>query len=140
MKRKKNEKIVIRLKPGMDLKRELDLLTKEEKIEAGWILSAVGSLTNYVIRFANQPKAATAIGHFELVSLTGTLSKNGSHLHISISNEKGATIGGHLLEGCLIYTTMEIIIEKSNEYSFTRKKDKETGWKELAIKKLNIKG
>ena len=135
MKQNSSRIIVIRLKPGKDLKLELESLMKKEKIEAGWIITAVGSLTNYSIRFANQPEANTAKGHFELVSLTGTLSKNGSHLHISISNENGETIGGHLVEGCIIYTTMEIVLEKSPEYIFDRMKDSKTGWKELIIKK-----
>jgi predicted DNA-binding protein with PD1-like motif len=31
--------------------------------------------------------------HFEIVSLVGTLAVNGAHLHISISDPHGKTIG-----------------------------------------------
>ena len=61
-------------------------------------------------------------GHFEIVGLTGTLSKNGSHMHISISDSTGKTIGGHLLKGCIVYTTAEIILQSTTELNFKREK------------------
>lgn len=122
-----------RLKPGQDLKKEIENLVKEKQIKAGWISTCVGSLTNYQIRFANQQKGGTDTGHFEIVSLTGTISTNGSHLHISISDSTGKTIGGHLMEGCKIYTTAEIVILSSNEFIFNREKDGTTPWEELQV-------
>lgn len=59
--------------------------------------TCVGSLTNNTIRFANQSEGSKDDGHFEIVSLIGSVSVNGSHLHISISDSTGKTIGGHLL-------------------------------------------
>lgn len=122
-----------RLKPGQDLKSAIQELAKEKQIKAGWISTCVGSLTNYKIRFANQPEGSSDSGHFEIVSLTGTVSVNGSHLHISISDRTGKTIGGHLMEGCTIYTTAEIVILSSNEFIFKREKDGTTPWEELKI-------
>jgi uncharacterized protein len=104
------------------------------QIEAGWINTCVGSLTEYSIRFANQPNASKGKGHFEIVSLTGTLSVNGSHIHISIADSTGKTIGGHLMEGSIVYTTAEIVITSSNKMKFTREEDGTTPWKELQIK------
>jgi len=126
--------IAFRLKPGQDLKLAIDSIVKEEKINAGWIVTCVGSLTNYNIRFANWPNGSIDSGHFEIVSLVGTLSTEGSHLHISISDSSGKTIGGHLLDGCKIYTTAEIVIAKSDEMHFSREEDGTTSWKELKIK------
>lgn len=126
--------IAFRLKPGQDLKLAIDSIVKEEKINAGWIVTCVGSLTNYNIRFANRPNGSIDSGHFEIVSLVGTLSTEGSHLHISISDSSGKTIGGHLLDGCKIYTTAEIVIAKSDEMHFSREEDGTTPWKELKIK------
>jgi len=126
--------IAFRLKPGQDLKLAIDSIVKEEKINAGWIVTCVGSLTNYNIRFANRPNGSIDSGHFEIVSLVGTLSTEGSHLHISISDSSGKTIGGHLLDGCKIYTTAEIVIAKSDEMHFSREEDGTTPWKELQIK------
>jgi predicted DNA-binding protein with PD1-like motif len=125
----------IRLKPGDDLKKEIASFVKANNIQAGWVTTCAGSLTHYNIRFANQPDGATAEGHFEIVSLTGTLSANGSHIHISVSDSAGRTIGGHLLDSNLVYTTAEIILQEDDDLVFTREKDGTTPWEELQIKK-----
>ena len=123
----------IRLKPGQDLKESIQQLVEQKNIKAGWISTCAGSLTQYNIRFANQPDSSTDKGHFEIVSLTGTVSVNGSHLHISISDSTGKTIGGHLMEGCKIYTTAEMVILSTDQYEFKREKDGTTPWDELQI-------
>jgi len=66
---------VFRLKPGADLKKSIQDYVNEQHINAGWIVTCVGSLTDYQLRFANQKISATGSGHFEIVSLTGTLSQ-----------------------------------------------------------------
>lgn len=95
----------LRLKPGDDLKKEIEAYAKAHTIQAGWMVTCAGSLTNYHLRFANQAAGSSGEGHFEIVSLGGTVSVNGSHLHISISDSTGKTIGGHLLDknNCLHY-------------------------------------
>ncbi|MBI3139920.1 MAG: DNA-binding protein [Sphingobacteriales bacterium] len=123
-----------RLRPGEDLKAGIEKAVRENNIVAGWVATGVGSLTDYSIRFANQPDAATGKGHFEIVSLTGTISVNGSHLHLSISDSSGTTLGGHLMPGCKIYTTAEIVLQSTGRYSFTREKDGSTPWEELQVK------
>jgi predicted DNA-binding protein with PD1-like motif len=128
-----------RLKPGQDLKQGIEAMVNEKKITAGWISTGVGSLTKYNIRFANQPEGSSDSGHFEIVSLTGTVSVNGSHLHISISDSTGKTIGGHLLEGSTIYTTAEIVILSSNDLHFKREKDGTTPWEELQVEQIKNK-
>lgn len=130
-----NDIHAIRLKPGQDLKTSIQAHVNDNRIVAGWINSCAGSLTEYNIRFANQPGGNRSSGHFEIVSLTGTLSTNGSHIHISISDSTGKTIGGHLLEGCIVFTTAEIIIGESSELIFKRENDGTTPWDELKIEK-----
>ena len=128
-----------RLKPGEDLKQAIEKLVKEKNIKAGWISTCVGSLTHYNIRFANHPThralrdGSSDSGHFEIVSLTGTVSIKGSHLHISISDSTGKTIGGHLMDGNIIYTTAEIVILSSDAFVFKREKDGTTPWEELQV-------
>jgi uncharacterized protein len=124
-----------RLRPGKDLKKEIESYIKSNNIKAGWISCVVGSLTGYHIRFANQPEGSRGSGHFEIVSLIGTVSVNGSHIHISISDETGKAIGGHLLDDNLIHTTAEIVLQESDELIFMREKDGSTPWEELQIKK-----
>lgn len=122
-----------RLKPGQDLKKEIQQFVADKKITAGWIGTCVGSLTQYNIRFANQPNGSSDTGHFEIVSLVGTVSTNGSHIHISLSDSTGKTIGGHLMDGCTVYTTAEIVIQSSDAFVFKREKDGTTPWEELQV-------
>jgi uncharacterized protein len=132
-----NKTHAFRLKPGHDLKKEIEAYLKSNNIQAGWINCGVGSLTDYNIRFTNQPEGSKGAGHFEIVSLIGTVSVNGSHIHISISDSTGKTIGGHLLDSNVVYTTAEIVIQESGDFVFTREKDGSTPWEELQIKKKN---
>jgi uncharacterized protein len=123
-----------RLTPGQDLKLEIEKFVSAKKIEAGWIVTCVGSLTQTNIRYANQQDGSTMNSHFEIVSLTGTVSINGSHLHISVSDSTGRTIGGHLLDNNTVYTTAELVIGESKQLQFTREKDGTTPWEELQVK------
>lgn len=125
--------LALRLQPGQDLKVELDNLAQSRSIEAACILTCAGSLTKAVLRYANQEHAVELDGYFEIVSLTGTLSRHGSHLHIAIADGTGQTIGAHLLEGCKVYTTAEIVIGILAEVSFLRTVDLQTGYPELEI-------
>jgi len=127
------ETFALRLHPEQDLKTELDRLIEQLDIEAACILTCVGSLTVAVLRFANQKVPQRLKGHFEIVSLTGVLSKYGSHYHIAIADEHGKTYGAHLMEGCKVYTTAEIVIGIIPQSSFLRTYDPQTGYPELEV-------
>ncbi len=133
--RARMETYSFRLRPGQDLKEQLDGLVKASVIEAGAVLTCVGSLTDVSLRLANQEGGTNWQGHFEIVSLVGTLSTNGSHLHLSVSDSTGRTIGGHLLPGCKVYTTAEIVIGVLPELTFERAPDTTYGYRELVVKK-----
>jgi uncharacterized protein len=128
--------ITMRLKPGQDLMAEMDRLAQTQQLEAACVLTCVGSLTTAVLRFANQGHTDTLTGHFEIVSLTGTLSVHGSHYHISISDETGKTIGAHLMEGCKVYTTAEVVIGVIEGVSYQRTICEESSYPELYIQTL----
>jgi predicted DNA-binding protein with PD1-like motif len=123
-----------RLKPNQDLKKELQRFINEKQISAACVFTVVGSLISVNIRYANQEKYEMLKGHFEIVSLTGILSKNGSHLHISVSDSTGKTIGGHLGDESLIYTTAEIVLGIMPDYDFVREIDPTFGYKELVVR------
>jgi predicted DNA-binding protein with PD1-like motif len=122
-----------RLKPGQDLFDSISLFIQENQVQAGCILSGVGSLTHVALRFANQDSYANFEGHFEIVSITGTVSIHGSHLHISVSDEDGKTIGGHLDSGCKIYTTAEIVIAVFEDLIYKREYAADSGYEELVV-------
>jgi uncharacterized protein len=125
--------VALRLHPQQDLKAELEAFVQEQNLEAAYVITCVGSLTQAVLRFASQPSGILLKEKFEIVSLTGVLSKHGSHYHVAIADSTGRTLGGHMMPGCLIYTTAEIIIGSLPHLSFRREPDALTGYQELTI-------
>ncbi len=126
----------LRLKPNQDLKLSLQEFAVSHQIQAGCIVTGVGSLKQATLRFAGQEESECLQRRFEIVSLVGTLSIEGIHLHIALADSQGKMIGGHLQTGCIIYTTAEIIIGTIEGYFFKRTPDEETGYLELEITQL----
>jgi hypothetical protein len=124
-----------RLRPEQDLFDLIESFVKAKHIEAGCVLSGVGSLTYVTLRLANREFHSEYDGHFEIVSITGTVSTHGSHLHISVSDEEGKTIGGHLVSGCKIYTTAEIVIAAFDDVTYKRELAEDSGYEELVVYK-----
>lgn len=124
-----------RLKPHQDLKEAINTFAKENKITAAAIVSCAGSLEQYNIRFANQPDGTFEKGFFEIVSLSGTFNETSSHIHISVSDKDGKTIGGHLMNNNLVYTTAEVVVVELTDVEFVRETDPMYGYQELVVKK-----
>ena len=125
--------IAVRLSPGEDLKQSLLRYCIDQKIEAAYILSCVGSLRHAAIRFANKSAGTGFDQPLEIISLQGTLSQHGAHLHIAVSDSAGQVIGGHLMDGSTIYTTAEIVLGIVPNSIFKREIDPLTGYRELTI-------
>lgn len=123
----------LRLHPGDDLKRSIETYLRENKIASGAMLTCVGSLQQATLRMANTKTARRLEGKFEILSLVGTLSDQGCHLHLCISDKNGQVTGGHLLEGCPVFTTAEIVFAELPGLLFRREKDQDTGFSELVI-------
>lgn len=109
-----------RLRPGEDLLPALSDFVREHGLQAGFIAGAVGSLSRSSLRFAGEPEATVSEGCYELLSLEGTLDPKGAHLHATISDPKGAVTGGHVMEGCIVRTTMELVIGALPAVTFSR--------------------
>ena len=127
------ENYTFRLKPGQDLFDSIEASVHEKRIGAGCVLSGVGSLAHARLRLADRDSYSEYNGSFEIVSITGTVSVHGSHLHIAISDGDGKTIGGHLESGCKIYTTAEIMIAVFNDVIYRREFIEDSGYDELAV-------
>ena len=126
---------IIRIKPNEDPYLILKNYVTEKKIHSASITSAVGSLSEAMIRFANQKEYSKLKGSKEVVSFSGTLGDQiKPHLHISLADEKGATLGGHLGEGSKVYTTLEVVIHAYPDVEFIRKPDPTFGYDELSFK------
>ena len=126
----------LRLHPGQDLKQCLVAFSRAHQLQAGFILTCVGSLSQAGLRMAAKPETRISVDKYEIVSLTGTLCPDGVHLHISISDGEGLTTGGHMQDGCLVRTTAELVIGELAGVAFTRPVDPETGYDELVVTAL----
>jgi len=116
-----------------DLRVAIETYVKQMQIKAGYVITAVGSLQQACIRLASAQSVANVSEKFEIVSLIGTLSLEGIHLHIALANDRGKTIGGHVLAGCIVYTTVELVLGEALNCGFHRAYDEKTGYKELSI-------
>ena len=121
----------IRLHRGDDLMLSIKQLCKEKNIAAGVVLSAVGCISEGRVRDASGVTIREITDHYEIVSLNGTVSKQRCHLHIALSKEDLSTIGGHLVSGCIINTTCELVIAEIPGVRFGVEEDPETGYDEL---------
>jgi predicted DNA-binding protein with PD1-like motif len=125
--------VPLRLQPGDDLRRALEAWMAEQQEQAGCVLSVVGSLSVAQLRFAGATEATVIRGDLEILSLAGTLSPDGAHLHLAVADSRGAVIGGHLGAGSQVRTTAELVIGLLPEWRFRRELDPATGYSELRI-------
>ena len=120
---------------GDDLLIEIKKIAKEEKIKAAVVLSSVGCVSKLRIRDAGGINIRELNENCEILSLNGTISSERSHLHIAFSKEDLSVIGGHLVEGCIINTTCELIIQEIIGWKYETVNDSETGYKEIVFVK-----
>jgi uncharacterized protein len=125
---------VIRLHPGDDLVDSIMEFARDHSIDAGGIVTCVGSLSRARLRYANQSDYDNLDlkgAHFEIVSLVGTFSTADYHLHLSLANERGEVFGGHASTGNKVHTTAEVLIVEGLTWEFRRERDPNTTYKEL---------
>lgn len=127
------ENYTFRLKSAQDLFDSVESFAREKHIEAGCVLSGIGSLTRFAVRLADREIPTDYEGHFEIVSLAVTISIHGSHLHISVSDADGKTMGGHMVSGCKIYTTAEIVLAVFTDVVYKREFAQDSGYEELVV-------
>ena len=125
-----------RLHRGDDLLLSVRALAEQEHIKAGVVLSAVGCILHGKVRDASGVHLKTIDEHCEIVSLNGTVSEVRCHLHIALSKEDLSTVGGHLVEGCIINTTCELVIGILDGWQIGVEFDSETGYDELLFQEV----
>lgn len=127
-----------RLHRGDDLLFSIRTLAKEHHIRAGVVLSTVGCISRGRVRDASGVNLRNIDEHCEIVSLNGTVSEQRCHLHIALSKEDLSTVGGHLVEGCIINTTCELVIGILDGWEIDMELDAETGYDELIFKEDRV--
>lgn len=128
---------VIRLMPGDDLVLALEKYCVKNNIEAAYVGTCVGSLSQVRFRKGHSKTVLTLTGAYEVVSAVGMLSKGGHHIHISVSDESFNTRGGHIINGCLVQSTAEIVIIELENFELSRSVDVSSGFKTLIITEIS---
>ena len=124
--------IVIRLEPGEDILKSIEKIVAENKLLSGH-LSLIGAVSKVHLGYFNLHekvyKDFTIDEDLEIVSCVGNISRlkedYGVHAHVVASDVDGKCYAGHLMEGCVVSVTIEIVITEFTEMS--RARDEATG-------------
>ena len=124
----------LRLPPGADLRAALQAVLREHAVEAAFVVAGIGSLSVAQLRLAGAQTTQTLHGDLEILTLSGTLGVDSSHLHASVADATGRVWGGHVAPGCIVRTTAELLLALLPDWNFTRALDAATGYVELAVR------
>ena len=128
----------IRLTPGEDLRKAIEAAVRSQGSHAAFVLSGVGSLSAAGLRFAGAQQPQRLSGDMEILSLSGSVARNGSHLHMALSTATGQVLGGHVAPGCIVRTTAEVLLALLPEWAFAREPDAATGCDELVVRPADV--
>jgi predicted DNA-binding protein with PD1-like motif len=129
------ELLPIRLLPGVDLRGALEEAVAGLGHDSAFVIAGIGSLIDAQLRFAGQARETRIAGPLEIVSVSGSLSPSGSHLHMCVADVSGKVYGGHVGHGNAIRTTAEILVAPLKEWSLSRERDPATGFDELVVRR-----
>ena len=124
----------IRLTPGQDLRQAIEAAVNSQNCRAAFVVSGIGSLSIAALRFAAAEQSKHLTGDMEILSLSGSVASNGSHLHMAVSTATGAVLGGHVAKGCIVRTTAEVLLALLPDWDFAREPDDATGYDELVVR------
>jgi predicted DNA-binding protein with PD1-like motif len=124
----------VRLSPGDDLRGALEDVLRARNLTAAFVLQGIGSLSVAQLRFAGVDQPTELRGDLEILTLAGSISPDGAHLHMSVADARGQVFGGHVARGCSVRTTAEILLALLPEHRFSREQDARSGFPELVIR------
>lgn len=120
-----------RLFEGEDVLETITRVAAKSKIHAGFF-SLIGTLESAKLGFFRQGKyePIEIRRPLEIVSCLGNISvkegKTFAHAHIAVSDAKGKVLGGHVMPGCIIGVTGELVLVEASGVELIRKFDKKT--------------
>lgn len=124
----------MRLGPGDDLRAALEAAVAAQGCGAAFVLAGIGSLSATCIRLAGAEQPTALAGDVEILTLSGSIAANGSHLHVSVADARGRVLGGHVAPGCTVRTTAEVLVVLLPDWQFAREPDAATGCAELVLR------
>ena len=127
------ESLPLRLGPGADLRRALEAAFAASGCRAAFAIGGIGSLGRARLRLAGRTDPDSLSEDLEILTLAGSLSADGAHLHMSVAGADGAVRGGHVAYGCIVRTTVEAVLVLLPGWTFGRAADPATGHAELVI-------
>jgi len=125
----------VRLSPSDDIRFAVVETLRSLDVTAAFVIQGVGSLSVAQLRFAGADTATEIRNDLEILTLSGSISLDGAHLHMSVSDPNGTVLGGHVAPGCTVRTTAELLLVLLPEYQFSREYDEKTGFAELVIRR-----
>ena len=99
----------LKLAPGSDLRLSLEELAQRDGI-SGFVLGVVGNLTKASFQCPGQGEPTVLEGDLEVITLNGTFSPEGVHLHLSLSDGACQVWGGHLEPGTIVQKGVDLLI------------------------------
>lgn len=112
--------LAFRIMPGQDLRAGTEAAARAAGFRAAIVLTCVGSLSRAALRPAGIDRTDYLDGDMEILSFVGTLSEDGPHLHLAVSDNTGRVTGGHAQEGSIVRTTAEVVLGELEDVVFTR--------------------
>ena len=103
------QSLPLKLAPGSDLRLSLEELAMRDGI-SGFVLGVVGNLTKASFQCPGQAEPTVLEGDLEVITLNGTLSPEGVHLHLSLSDGACQVWGGHLEPGTIVQKGVDVLI------------------------------
>ena len=99
----------VHLGAGSDLHGSLRELAVAHQAQ-GFVLSVVGNLTQAAFQCPGQAEPTVVRGELEIITLQGTFSPEGVHLHLSLSDGSCQVWGGHLEPGTLVQKGADLLL------------------------------
>jgi predicted DNA-binding protein with PD1-like motif/glutaredoxin len=99
----------LHLEPGSDLRASLEQLAVEQNA-AGFVLGVVGNLSRVAFQCPGRSQPSVLEGDLEIITLQGTLSPQGVHLHLSLSDSDCQVWGGHLEHGTVVLKGADLLV------------------------------
>jgi predicted DNA-binding protein with PD1-like motif len=126
--------VFVRLLENEDVSNAIKEKAEQSGIHAGYFL-LIGMVKKAILGFYKNRKykQIEVAGPLEIVSCLGSISvrEDGelvAHAHISVADEEGRVFGGHLLPGCPVDVTAELVLVDTPEAKL----------KKVLEKKLNL--